>query len=96
MMVPKRAARIDHPDLDARNVLVRGVGHMSLPIHRRTVHEIGLMLAQLDPHGGTLTPGVTSISSDRPDRSDRADRSPQGSARRNLSHGDVSGRTSRT
>ena len=34
MIVPKRAARIDHPDLDARNVLVRGVGHMSLPIHR--------------------------------------------------------------
>ena len=59
MMVPKRAARIDHPDLDARNVLVRGVGHMSLPIHRRTVHEIGLMLAQLDPHGATVTPGVT-------------------------------------
>ncbi len=48
MMVPKRAARIDHPDLDARNVLIRGVGHMSLPIHRRAVHEIGATLAQLD------------------------------------------------
>ena len=99
MMVPKRAARIDHPDLDARNVLVRGVGHMSLPIHRRTVHEIGLMLAQLDPHGGTVTPGVTSISSDRPDRGDRSDRvdgRPQGPGRRDLRHGDVSGRTSRT
>ena len=93
MMVPKRAARIDHADLDARNVLVRGVGHMSLPIHRRTVHEIGLMLAQLDPHGGTVTPGVTPIGSDRPDRSDRR---PPGSGRRDLRHGDVSGRTSRT
>ncbi len=92
MMVPKRAARIDHPDLDARNVLVRGVGHMSLPIHRRTVHEIGLMLAQLDPHGGTVTPGVTPIGSDRPDRSDRR---PPGPGRRDLRHGDVSGRTSR-
>ena len=41
MIVPKRNARLDHPDLDARNVLIRGVGHMSLPIHRRAVHEIG-------------------------------------------------------
>ncbi len=47
-------------------MLIRGVGHMSLPIHRRTVHEIGLTLAQLDPHGGTVLPGVTSIASDRP------------------------------
>ena len=46
-------------------MLVRGVGHMSLPIHRRTVHEIGLTLAQLDPHGGTVRAGVTSIASDR-------------------------------
>jgi hypothetical protein len=68
MMLPKRAARIDHPDLAARNVLVRGVGHMSLPIHRRTVHEIGLTLAQLDPTGGTVTPGATSITSARPVR----------------------------
>jgi triacylglycerol lipase len=68
MMLPKRAARIDHPDLAARNVLVRGVGHMSLPIHRRTVHEIGLTLAQLDPTGSTVTPGATSISSARPAR----------------------------
>jgi triacylglycerol lipase len=96
MMVPKRAARIDHPDLDARNVLVRGVGHMSLPIHRGTVHEIGLMLAQLDPHGGTVTPAVTSIGSDRPDRTDRLDRRRRGPGRRDLRNGDVSGRTSRT
>ncbi len=65
MIVPKRAARVDHPDLDARNVMIRGVGHMSLPIHRHAVHEIGLTLAQLDPHGGTVLPGVTSIASDR-------------------------------
>ena len=58
-------------------MLIRGVGHMSLPIHRRTVHEIGLTLAQLDPHGGTVLPGVTSIASDRP-----ADRSPGGAADR--------------
>ena len=61
MMVPKRNARLAHPDLESRNILVRGVGHMSLPIHRRTVHEITLMLAQLDPAGSTVTAGVTPI-----------------------------------
>ncbi len=66
MIVPRRAARLDHPDLMARNVLVRGVGHMSLPINRRAVHEISATLAHLDPAGETLTAGVTSIGSDRP------------------------------
>ena len=65
LMVPKRNARVDHPDLDARNVLIRGVGHMSLPIDRRAVHEICLTLAELDAHGATVTPGATSIASDR-------------------------------
>lgn len=65
MIVPKTAARIDHPDLQARNVLIRGVGHMSLPINRRAVHEISMTLAHLDARGATLTPGVTSIASDR-------------------------------
>ena len=61
LMVPRRNARVEHPDLDARNLLIRGVGHMSLPIHRRAVHEIGLILAHLDPAGDTLTARVTSI-----------------------------------
>jgi triacylglycerol lipase len=65
MVVPRRAARLEHPDLMARNVLVRGVGHMSLPINRRAVHEISVTLAHLDPTGETLTAGVTSIESDR-------------------------------
>ena len=62
LMVPKRNARLAHPDLESRNILVRGVGHMSLPIHRHTVHEITLMLAQLDPAGSTVTAGVTPIN----------------------------------
>ena len=65
MIVPRRAARLEHPDLLARNVLIRGVGHMSLPINRRAVHEISATLAHLDPTGETLTAGVTSIESDR-------------------------------
>jgi hypothetical protein len=53
-------------------MLIRGVGHMSLPIHRRAVHEIGLTLAQLDARGTTVTRGVTSIASDRADDAERA------------------------
>lgn len=79
LMVPKHAARVDHPDLDARNVLVRGVGHMSLPIHRRTVQEIATTLAQLDPHGATVQRGVTSITSGR--SAERPARRPEGAAR---------------
>jgi triacylglycerol lipase len=63
LIVPKRAARIDHPDLAARNVLLRGVGHMSLPIDGRVVHEITTVLAHLDSDGGTILTGVTPIDS---------------------------------
>ena len=45
MVVPSAAGRCDHPDLQARNVLVRGVGHMSLPIHRGVVDEVAATLA---------------------------------------------------
>jgi pimeloyl-ACP methyl ester carboxylesterase len=65
MIVPRTSAQIDHPDLSARNVAVRGVGHMSLPIHRATVHQIGLTLAHLDADGSTRTAGVTPITSVR-------------------------------
>ena len=61
LIVPKRAARLEHPDLLARNVLLRGVGHMSLPINTRVVREIATLLAHLDETGETLTAGVTSI-----------------------------------
>jgi triacylglycerol lipase len=78
MIVPKANARIDHPDLAAHNVHVRGVGHMSLPIHRRTVHVISMTLAQLDADGATLTPGVTSIAGDRTGEQRAATRVPGG------------------
>ena len=45
---PTSAGRCDHPDLGARNVLVRGVGHMSLPIHRGVLDEVALTLAGAD------------------------------------------------
>ena len=66
LIVPKRAARIEHPDLAARNVLLRGVGHMSLPIDGRVVHEIATLLAHLDEDGRTRTAGVTRFDAASP------------------------------
>ena len=40
-------------------MLLRGVGHLSLPIDGRVVHEITTLLAHLDEHGATVTAGVT-------------------------------------
>lgn len=45
MVLPTSSGRCDHPDLAARNLLVRGVGHMSLPIHRGVVDEVAVTLA---------------------------------------------------
>lgn len=64
IVIPKRHARIDHPDLRARNVFVRGVGHTSLPVSGRVVHEVCTTLAMLDHDGHTVTAGTTSIASD--------------------------------
>lgn len=33
VIVPAEAACIDHPDLDALNVRVSGIGHLALPVH---------------------------------------------------------------
>jgi len=66
LIVPKHCARIDHPDLQARNVLLQGVGHMSLPIDGRVVREIAGLLAQLEEDGSTVTAGVTPIAAGVP------------------------------
>ena len=47
VVLPTGSGRCDHPDLGARNVLVRGVGHLSLPIHRGVVDEVAATLAGL-------------------------------------------------
>ncbi|MPR00254.1 alpha/beta fold hydrolase [Modestobacter sp. I12A-02628] len=49
VVVPARSGRCDHADLQARNVLVRGVGHMSLPVHRTVVDEVAATLAGRRP-----------------------------------------------
>jgi pimeloyl-ACP methyl ester carboxylesterase len=61
MIVPQRRARLVHPDLAVRNHLVRGAGHMSLPVSPRLVHEISAALGQLSADGSTDTRGVTTL-----------------------------------
>ncbi len=63
MIVPKASARIDHPDLQVRNVFVPSVGHNSLPVDGRVVHEIVTTLAHLGQDGSTVVAGATSITS---------------------------------
>ena len=64
VVLPHHNARLEHPDLSVRNVLVRGRGHMSLPIDGRVVHDISTLLSQLDSDGTTLRPGVASLQED--------------------------------
>ncbi|HEU0132469.1 MAG TPA: alpha/beta fold hydrolase [Mycobacteriales bacterium] len=54
VVVPNESARVEHPDLAARNVFLRGVGHLSLPIDGRVVREIVDAFAHLDSDGSTL------------------------------------------
>lgn len=63
MIIPKENARIEHTDLNARNVFVPSVGHNSLPVDGRVVHEVCTTLAHVDQDGSTLAEGATSITS---------------------------------
>ena len=49
LVIPQTRGRIQHADLNARNVLIRGAGHLSLPVDGRVIREIGSSLALLDP-----------------------------------------------
>lgn len=61
IVLPHENAAIAHPDLEARNVRLHGVGHLSLPILGAVVHGISTALAHLDSDGRTVTEGVTSL-----------------------------------
>jgi triacylglycerol lipase len=56
LVIPQSHGRIEHPDLRVRNVLVRGVGHLSLPVDGRVVREIGSALASRDEADGSGSP----------------------------------------
>jgi triacylglycerol lipase len=74
LILPHENARLEHPDLSAHNIRVPAVGHMSIPIHSRVVHEISLLLSMLDSDGTTLTAGVRPLRDDGLTSSSRARR----------------------
>ncbi|MFJ9480073.1 esterase/lipase family protein [Streptomyces mirabilis] len=43
-IIPASRGRIDHPDLTARNVLVPGVGHLTLPLHQPVIDQVRALL----------------------------------------------------
>ncbi|MFD8851790.1 esterase/lipase family protein [Streptomyces sp. NPDC059604] len=53
VVVPTEAARIDHPDLDALNVRVTGIGHLALPVHPSVVAAVRQALESGEPTAGT-------------------------------------------
>ncbi|MEU5366218.1 alpha/beta fold hydrolase [Streptomyces sp. NPDC005925] len=44
-VLPAGRARLDHPDLLVRNILVHDVGHLMLPVHTCVVDEVRALLA---------------------------------------------------
>jgi triacylglycerol lipase len=56
LVVPHRNARLDHPDLNVRNIAVHGVGHMSMPHNGGIAFQIAAALRELDPNGTTVSP----------------------------------------
>ncbi|MEU5607984.1 alpha/beta fold hydrolase [Streptomyces sparsogenes] len=40
LMIPAETARIDHPDLRARSVRVKGIGHLALPVHHAVAARV--------------------------------------------------------
>ncbi|MFF4803315.1 esterase/lipase family protein [Streptomyces sp. NPDC001351] len=57
-VVPAARGRIDHPDLTARNVLVPGVGHLTLPLHQPVIDEVRALLTAAGRTGfATPRPG---------------------------------------
>ncbi|MFD6424144.1 esterase/lipase family protein [Streptomyces sp. NPDC060198] len=57
VMVPVSTARVDHPDLDAENIRVTGIGHLALPVHPAVAARIRQVL---DAPGGATLPDTTS------------------------------------
>jgi len=56
LVVPHRNARLEHPDLEVRNVAVRGVGHMLMPNNGRIAFEIASALREPEPNGEPTHP----------------------------------------
>jgi hypothetical protein len=69
MIVPAEAACIDHPDLDALNILVSGIGHLAFPVHptvaaavREALESHAPVIEATGTAGAPEAPGATSVA----------------------------------
>ncbi|MFG2940666.1 esterase/lipase family protein [Streptomyces sp. NPDC048282] len=60
LMEPVETARIDHPDLDATNVQVTGIGHLALPVHPAVA--TGIRQALDETHAEERTAGGLTVA----------------------------------
>lgn len=60
VMVPVGTARVDHPDLDAVNVRVTGIGHLALPVHPTVAAAIREALEAPEAGEDTATAAASS------------------------------------
>ncbi|MFE4455214.1 esterase/lipase family protein [Streptomyces sp. NPDC056796] len=60
MMLPVETACVDHPDLDAVNVRVTGIGHLALPVHPAVASAIRRALESDGTAAGA--PGAASVA----------------------------------
>ncbi|OKJ01964.1 lipase [Streptomyces sp. CB01249] len=61
VIVPAEAACVDHPDLDAVNVRVTGIGHLALPVHPAVAAAVRQALDEAEParEAPGTAPGTT-------------------------------------
>ncbi|MFJ9057666.1 esterase/lipase family protein [Streptomyces sp. NPDC102409] len=64
VMLPVETACVDHPDLDAVNVRVTGIGHLALPVHPAVASAIRQALESDGAAVGTpgTAPGAASVA----------------------------------
>ncbi|MGW0394094.1 esterase/lipase family protein [Streptomyces sp. NPDC003042] len=59
LMAPTGTARLEHPDLDATNVQVTGIGHLALPVHPTVITAVRRALDGPVRDAGALTDSRT-------------------------------------
>ncbi|MGW3831983.1 lipase family alpha/beta hydrolase [Streptomyces microflavus] len=63
VMVPVQTACVDHPDLDAVNVRVTGIGHLALPVHPAVAAAVREALETQETREGTVpSTGTSSVA----------------------------------
>jgi hypothetical protein len=63
-VIPASSARLEHPILQAENVDIRDLGHMSLLVSPDLIHEVVVRLARREP--GNVRHIATARSKRRP------------------------------